>query len=124
METYLCLMKSLENPENRELVCKKFRWPEMQYATMIWSGEWTSIDIRFSGINGYPDLKVLCGVHYAGSKPWNVRDKKSLERVIKFPDYDLWYKKYLDMTEIKYDNLQKIPKLARLMHSIENSIHH
>lgn len=123
-DTYCCLMKSLDNADNRELVCEKFRWPEMQYATMLWSGRWTNIDIRFSGINGYPDISMLCGIHYAGLKPWNTHNGKSIERVLKFPDYYLWYRKYLDMIEKRYEKLQKIPKLNHLRQNIEPYIHH
>jgi len=123
LRTYTDLINALNNPEIRELVCKKFKWPEMQYATMAWSGEWTNIDIRFSGINGYPDISVLCGIHYAGTKPWNARNRQSMLRVMKFPDYRLWYMKYIEMTEKRYCKMQKIPKLARLTRNIESNIH-
>ncbi len=123
-ETYKEVISALNKPDTRNMICSKLKWPEMQYATIAWSGEWTNIDIRFSGINGYPDVSVLCGIHYAGAKPWNARDKNSMKRVMKFPDYDLWYRKYLKMTEVDYEKLQKVPKLARLMKNIENNIHH
>jgi glycogenin glucosyltransferase len=122
-ETYTCLIESLKNPRIQELVCRKFKWPEMQYATMIWSGEWTNIDVRFSSINGYPDTSVLCGIHYAGSKPWNSKDEHSMQRVARFPDYKMWYEMYLEMTENKYKELQRIPKMARLVQHIESNLH-
>ena len=25
-----------------------FKWPEMQYATLRWSGQWTNIDLKYS----------------------------------------------------------------------------
>lgn len=118
-ETFKKVLCSLNNHKIQELVCKKFRWPEMQYATMAWSGKWTSVDARFCSINGYPDISLLCGIHYAGTKPWNIKDSKSIRRGMKFPDYSLWCRKYLYMIEKRYEKLQKIPKLKRLASDIE-----
>ena len=119
---YEIIMHSLDNPYINDLVCRKFRWPEMQYATMIWSGEWTNVDVRFCSINGYPDISVLCGIHFAGIKPWNVKDERSRQRASHFPDYCLWYEEYLDMME-EYDGLKRIPKLTRLSRSIEELLY-
>ena len=121
-KTFIDLLVSLQIPENRNMVSNDFMWPEMQYTTMIWSGQWTNIDIRFSSINGYPDISVLCGLHYAGIKPWNSKDRKSIERVMKFPDYALWHSKFLDMTGNRYERLLTIPKLARLYQSIRINV--
>ena len=123
MREYRYMLESLENPENKKIVSQKFRWPEMQYATILWSGEWTNIDVRFSGINGYPDISMLCGIHYAGNKPWNAKDGSNFQRVMRFPDYKLWYSKYIDMTGTKYEAMRKVPKLARLYRQIESNIH-
>jgi hypothetical protein len=122
-EKYKCLLTSLNNPHIRDLVCRKFGWPEMQYATMFWSGEWINVDVRFSSINGYPDISVLCGIHFAGTKPWNAKDERSLKRAVHFPDCSLWYEKYLDMTK-KYGGFQRIPKLKHLARHIESNLCH
>lgn len=113
MEEFERILDDIQDPRTRKLVESDFNWPEMQYATMAWSGKWTSIDVRFSGLNGYPDPSVLCGIHYAGIKPWNVKDMKSMKRVMRFPDYVLWYSMYSDMMD-EYKQYMGNPKLNRL----------
>lgn len=117
MEEFENIKIDIEKPGIKELVEGKFNWPEMQYATMRWSGKWNSIDVRFSGLNGYPDPSVLCGIHYAGIKPWNANDEKSMKRVIEFPDYYLWYTVYLEMmaNHPALMNFKKLKKLNELI---------
>ena len=53
------IISELSIPETKALVSSQFNWPEMQFATLFWSGEWTSVDLRFSSFNGYPSLGLL-----------------------------------------------------------------
>ncbi|HPJ22078.1 MAG TPA: hypothetical protein PLH18_06975, partial [Clostridia bacterium] len=73
-------------------------------------------------INGYPDISVLCGIHFAGIKPWNLKNERSMQRASHFPDYCLWYQEYLDMME-EYDGLKRIPRLTRLSRLIEELLY-
>ena len=98
-------------------ITNRFNWPEMQYATLRWSGQWTSIDLRFSSFNGYPQLDVLCGTHFAGYKPWRFKERGTISRFSRFPDYALWHKQYLEMLEA-HPALTRLPRLARLADDI------
>jgi len=117
MDEFNRIIEDIKRPKVKKLVEADFNWPEMQYATMTWSGKWTSIDVRFSGLNGYPEPSVLCGIHFAGIKPWNARDEKSMKRVMKFPDYSLWYGMYEEMLD-EYPGLMDNSKLVRLLELI------
>jgi alpha-N-acetylglucosamine transferase len=117
---YMRIMNDLTQPEIYDLITERFKWPEMQYITMAWSGTWTSIDLRFSGISGYPYPDVLCGIHYAGAKPWRFKDNESIKKHMKFPDHVLWYNKYMEMVGEKYPQLQKIQRLGKLLEKIRS----
>ena len=92
---------------------QKFRWPEMQYLTTAWSGLWHNIDLKFCGFKGYPDIKTLYGIHYAGRNPWLINDYKSLNRMLKFPDNIVWYANYLKLIN-DYPQLLKVRRLKKL----------
>lgn len=109
---YDSILDEADRPEVRERI-GEFDWPEMQFATLHWSGQWTSIDLRFSSFNGYPQLDVLCGTHFAGYKPWKFKGRGTILRFSRFPDYALWHKLYLEMLEER-PGLQKVPRLRRL----------
>jgi glycogenin glucosyltransferase len=111
------LLADTHKPENVELITDRFNWPEMQYATLRWSGQWTSIDLRFSSFNGYPQLDVLCGTHFAGYKPWRFKERGTISRFSRFPDYALWHKQYLEMLEA-HPALTHLPRLVRLADEI------
>jgi len=70
----------------------------MQYITLKLSGQWTNMDLKFSSFNGYPDIKYLNGIHFAGLKPWNIKNK-SLKSFGRFDDYKLWYYTYMKMCD-------------------------
>lgn len=97
-----------------------FDWPEMQYATLHWSGEWHNIDLRFSAFNGYPRLDILCGTHFCGYKPWNFRPRQqgTIRRFSRFPDYRLWHKRFLQMAG-EQPELLDFPRLMRLRMEIK-----
>lgn len=95
MELYNSVMDDLENKEIQKEI-SLYNWPEMQYITVKLSGKWTNVDLKFSSFNGYPDIKYLNGIHFAGLKPWNIKNK-SLKSFGRFEDYKLWYYTYLKM---------------------------
>jgi alpha-N-acetylglucosamine transferase len=120
---YNKIITELSVPEIRVLVSSQFNWPEMQFATLFWSGEWTNIDLRFSSFNGYPSLDILCGTHFAGYKPWNFKEMGTISRFGRFPDYKLWHLRFKEMM-CNFPTLRKYPKLARLEQNISNLIIH
>jgi alpha-N-acetylglucosamine transferase len=105
-------------PEMRALVSDRFNWPEMQFLTLHWSGRWTSVDLRFSGFNGYPDMQTLFGSHYAGFKPWNFKNPKAMAHWGRFEDFQVWFRLYLEMVTRSYPDLLKVRRLARLQEAI------
>jgi glycogenin glucosyltransferase len=111
--TLEAILTEAARDETHDLVVDAFNWPEMQFATLFWSGMWTSVDLRFCSFNGYPQLDVLCGTHFAGYKPWKTRDQGTFKRFSRFPDYALWQAHFLEMMT-KIERLQSFPRLARL----------
>lgn len=107
------IQTAASSPEMNERIGDAFNWPEMQFASLHWSGQWTSIDLRFCSFNGYPNLGVLCGTHFAGYKPWNFKNQGTILRFSRFPDYSLWHRLFLQMVET-YPVLIKTPKLSWL----------
>ncbi len=104
------IRRDVERPEIRDYVGDLFKWPDMQYLTMHFSGEWTSIDIKFSSFNGYPNLGSICGCHYSGFKPWHF-NKKSIEVYKGFEDFRFWYESFIAM-EDRYPDLLRVKLLA------------
>jgi hypothetical protein len=111
------LLSTTQQSEMNSAITNGFNWPEMQFASLHWSGQWTNIDLRFSSFNGYPDLNVLCGTHFAGYKPWNFKETGTISRFSRFPDYALWHATYLGMLSA-HPTLGGIPRLARLKENI------
>ena len=111
---YQNLMEAIEQPHYQRLLAEVFDWPDMQFLTLYWSGRWKNIDICFCGLNGYPSLEVLFGTHFAGVKPWNMRQKKSVTHYSRFHDYRLWYAEYREMME-KHPALNAIGRLSRIL---------
>ena len=88
MEEFKAIMQDIKRPEILELVGDKFDWPDTQYITMRWSGRWHCIDIKYSGFNGYPNLSVLNGTHFAGIKLWYFkRNPKAFKNYSRFEDF-------------------------------------
>jgi glycogenin glucosyltransferase len=75
-----------------------YNWPEMQYMSDKLSGKWHNMDLKYSSFNGYPEIDVLFGTHFAGLKPWSIKNK-SIKSFGKFDDYKLWYHTYIKMCE-------------------------
>ncbi len=101
----------------RKYVGDLFKWPDMQYLTMRYSGEWTSVDIKYSSFHGYPDLKTICGSHYAGFKPWHF-SKKSIGLYNRFQDFQYWYSQFMSMVTVDYPDLSSTPALVPLIKKI------
>ncbi len=107
---YDSIMEDLDNPEIQKNI-SSYNWPEMQYITLKMSGLWTNIDLKFSSFNGYPTIDILNGIHYAGLKPWSIKNK-SIKSYGKFEDYQLWFLVFSSMIK-NYPNLNH-GKLARI----------
>ena len=114
MKLYNSIMDDLLVPKIQNKI-SNYNWPEMQYITNKLSGKWTNIDLKFSSFNGYPIIDVLYGIHYAGLKPWNIKNK-SIKSFGKYEDYQLWFYTYKKMLD-KYPDL-KTGKLLRIYNFI------
>jgi len=119
MDLYKSIMDDLAEPKWQEEI-STYDWPEMQYITVKLSGTWTNVDLRFSSFNGYPKIDVLYGIHFAGLKPWSIKNK-SVKSFGKFEDYQLWNHTYVRMMK---DNpeLHEHKKLVRINDFIENML--
>jgi len=108
---YNTIQAALQTPEAM-LLAKRFPWPEMQLATLLWSGRWTNIDIRYCSIGGYPRPQALYGMHFAGLKPWQVNSRSAMHYA-RYPDFVLWRQYY---TALYWANpqLRNYPMLKRL----------
>jgi len=118
MSEFEAIMADIKCPEIEELISDRFTWPDMQYITMRWSGRWHSVDIKYSGFNGYPNLSVLKGTHYAGVKPWYFqRDAKTVKKFSRYEDFRYWFGEYRSMLK-DYPRLQQMKRLSRLLKEI------
>jgi glycogenin glucosyltransferase len=97
-----------------------YDWPEMQYLTLRWSGRWTNVDLRFAGLNGYPRISVLFGTHFGGLKPWQFKRSKAIARWGRYPDFQLWFRTYTEMTVEVFPDLQQVRRLGRLLGQIRD----
>jgi len=97
-----------------DIMClvKNFPWPEMQLATLLWSGKWINVDIRYCSIGGYPRLDILHGIHFAGLKPWQI-NSRSAAHYAKYPDFTLW-RQYYTALYWSIPGLRGYPMLKRL----------
>lgn len=113
---YKSVMEDLADVDIQSEI-SQYNWPEMQYITDKLSGNWTNIDLRFSSFNGYPKVDALYGIHFAGLKPWSIKNK-SVKSFAKFEDYKLWYHTYLRMFK-DYPRLLEHNKLNRIKAFVE-----
>lgn len=111
------IMQDIQSPTMQPQVSDAFDWPEMQYLTLRYSGQWTNVDLRFHSLNGYPNLDVLTGIHYTGFKPWQFRREGSMDRYGRRADFQLWFSLYREMLQ-KYPLLQSNRKLRSLLQQI------
>lgn len=111
MDFYNSIMDDLEDVKVQQEI-STYNWPEMQYMSNKLSGHWTNMDLKYSSFNGYPSIDILYGTHFAGLKPWSIKNK-SVKSFGKFDDYKLWYHTFVKMCEevpgVMYHN--KIKKI-------------
>lgn len=108
---YQAILSDIEDVSYRQLI-QKFRWPEMQYLSHKFSGSWHNIDLSYASFEGYPKLSILKGTHFAGLKPWNI-NHPSVRHYAKYPDFQLFFKTYLDMIQ-RYPKLLEYRRLNRI----------
>ena len=111
MAFFNSIMDDLENKNIQEEI-STYNWPEMQYMSNKLSGEWYNMDLRYSSFNGYPEIDVLYGTHFAGLKPWSIKNK-SVKSFGKFDDYKLWYYTFIKMCD-EIDGMLDNMKLKKL----------
>jgi len=119
MNEYLAIMDEvLHDPDTASRV-RSWNWPEMQYATLRWSGQWKNVDLRFCSFNGYPALKVLFGVHYSGLKPWAIGRMDALRRFARFADFRCWYEEFQRAMK-EHPELLSVARLKRMLEAIDS----
>ncbi|MDI6453761.1 hypothetical protein [Peloplasma aerotolerans] len=111
MEAYNSLISDL-NQQNTLKRVVSYPWPEMQYLTLKYSGSWHNIDLRYASFNGYPNINILNGTHFAGLKPWDI-ECLSVKSFAKFDDYQLFFRTYMEMFET-YSKLKDYRKLHKI----------
>lgn len=89
----------------KKLINDKLIWPEQQYLTLRYSGQWTSINPRFFGLQGYPHWKVLYGLQYGGDKPFSLNSKADIKTRMQYPDFILWHQFYYDIIDKHHELL-------------------
>jgi len=114
---YESIMEDLDNVDIQKEI-SLYNWPEMQYITLKLSGLWTNIDLKYSSFNGYPDIEYLYGSHFAGLKPWNIKNK-SIKSFGRFDDYKLWYFTYIKMCD-EIEGMLENRKIKKLYNKIVN----
>jgi glycogenin glucosyltransferase len=114
---FQAIVQDIQTTAVQPLVSDAFDWPEMQYLTLRYSGQWTNVDLRFHSLNGYPTLDVLHGIHYTGFKPWQFRRQGSMDRYGRRDDFQLWFRLYREMMKA-YPLLQSNRKLRTLLKKI------
>ncbi len=115
---FQAIMADIQTPTVQPLVSDAFDWPEMQYLTLRYSGQWSNVDLRFHSLNGYPNLDVLYGIHYTGFKPWQFRRTGSMDRYGRRDDFQLWFSLYREMIQT-YPLLQSNRKLRSLLQQVD-----
>lgn len=118
IDEFRSIMKDAQTPETKKYIGDIFNWPEMQYATMRWSGKWTNVDLIFNGFGGYPDISILFGLHYAGFKPWSFKHKNKTYKLGLHKDFQFWYVKFIEMVTKDYPELLEFKKIQRLLDEV------
>lgn len=119
MAFFNSIMDDLENVEIQKEI-STYNWPEMQYMSDKLSGSWTNMDLRYSSFNGYPEIDVIYGTHFAGLKPWSIKNK-SVKSFGKFDDYKLWNHTFVKMCDEVEGMLQnsKLKNLYRFIKDLQ-----
>jgi hypothetical protein len=104
------ILKDVSHGKMKYLVENKFVWPEQQYLTLRYSGQWHSINPRFFGLQGYPHWSVLYGLQYGGDKPFMLDSKFDMSIRTQYPDYILFHQYYEEILQ-KYPLFKTNPVL-------------
>jgi hypothetical protein len=118
LDEFDSIMKDIDRPVTKNRI-RQYRWPEMQYLTLRWSGSWRNIDIKYCGFKGYPSIDMLYGTHFAGVKPWRLA--ASRRDLFNPPDRRLWHATYLRMYaeyRLEFSHYVKFKRLAKTISSI------
>ena len=119
MEFFNSIMDDLEDTTIQQEI-STYNWPEMQYMSNKLSGKWYNMDLRYSSFNGYPEIDVLYGTHFAGLKPWSIKNK-SVKSFGKFDDYKLWYHTFIKMCD-EVDGMLENKRLQKLYRFISDML--
>jgi len=108
------ILEDVRRPAVARFVGDLYDWPDMQYITGRWSGQWHCVDVRYSGYCGFPNLAALRGTHYAGVKPWYLqRNPRLAERYGRHEDFQYWFGQYRAMLR-EHPALNQVERLRRL----------
>lgn len=121
MDEYRDIMDDVTRDVATRACVRTWSWPEMQYATLRWSGQWKNVDLRFCSFNGYPTPSVLYGIHYAGLKPWSMNKMDAVRRFARYDDFRHWFAEYRTMVG-DHPELLKAGRLRKLLDSLPDSV--
>jgi glycogenin glucosyltransferase len=121
MAEHDAFMTWIGSPEVADLVRDEWPWPDMQAATLFWSGRWTNVDLTYSTMYGYPSIDAARGLHFAGVKPWAWRKKGFARRLQRFPDHQLWASAYRDAID-RTPSLRRVGRLQELDRRIREAL--
>lgn len=116
MREYRDIMDDAATPETLARI-RTWNWPEMQYATLRWSGQWKSVDLRFCSFNGYPLPSVLFGIHFSGLKPWSMKRLEAVRRFARYEDFQYWFAEFRRMTG-EYPEVLESGHIRRLLSEV------
>ena len=97
MDIYNEIIADLENEKIINFIKCNFKWPDMQYLTLKWSGLWHNVDLSYASFHGYPDIEVINGNHYAGIKPWQIYNDSVTRKYRYHDDFRYWYREFTNM---------------------------
>ncbi len=114
MEVFNEIIDDLNNEKILNYIKSNFRWPDMQYLTLKWSGSWHNVDLSYASFYGYPDIEVINGNHYAGVKPWQINNDSVIKKYRHYNDFRFWYSEFINMVKEnrKLNNNKKLIKLT------------
>lgn len=113
------IAKDLKNKETLAMI-SEFAWPDMQYMTYKLSGQWYNLDIKYASFNSFPNLHSIFGTHFAGMKPWDIKNRSYLH-YCEHEDYKLWICIFLNMMR-EHSTLEKSARLRKLQRFLLNLV--
>lgn len=119
MDMYDELFNDIHDQKIVNFISNNFKWPDMQFLTLKWSGLWHNIDISYASFHGYPNINIINGNHYVGPKPWQLNNKSVKNVYSKYEDYKYWYNEFLTMVE-NYSKVMQNKYIRKLRNNILN----